>query len=187
MSRITPFTITTKSGDSLLLRTPEPSDYDSYVAFQHQTATETTHTLQIPGHIRPREELISAWQNALSDSSIESFLGCFSGNTLVGYCGLHPDRKGHPWVRHVARFGMMILKPYWGQGLGKVLLEKLIQHANTMGIIRLEALVRVSNERAVRLYQGFGFTIEGTRQKAALIDGQFVDEYFIAKMIDSPL
>jgi len=184
MSRIAPSTITTKSGAPLLLRAPEPSDYDSYVAFQHQAATETTHTLQIPGRIRPREELVSVWRNALSDSSVESFLGCFSGNTLVGYCGLHPDRKEHPWVRHVALFGMIILKPYWGQGIGKELLGKLIQHAQLMGIIRLEALVRVTNERAIQLYKNFGFEIEGTRKKAALIDGQFVDEYFIAKMIE---
>lgn len=78
---------------------------------------------------------------------------------------------------------MMLLKEYWGQGIGKKLLEVLIAHAQHHGIVRLGARVRVHNERAIALYRKMGFTIEGTRAKAALIDGVFFDEFYIVKML----
>lgn len=47
----------------------------------------------------------------------------------------------------------------------------------------IEAKVRVSNKRGLALYKKNGYAIEGTRQKAAFINGQFEDEFFIAKCI----
>ena len=75
----------------------------------------------------------------------------------------------------------MILKNYWDQGLGRRLLEIILNHACQVGITRIEASVRTVNERAVRMYQQAGFVIEGTRKHAALIDGIFYDEYYIAR------
>ena len=51
------------------------------------------------------------------------------------------------------------------------------------GATRLEALVRVQNERGVAFYKKMGFEIEGTRRNAALINGEYQDEYFIAKFL----
>jgi RimJ/RimL family protein N-acetyltransferase len=58
------------------------------------------------------------------------------------------------------------------------------EHARKEGsIVRIEAEVRAANETGVRLYQKNGFKIEGRREKAALINGNFLDEYYIAKII----
>ena len=56
-------------------------------------------------------------------------------------------------------------------------------HARSIGISRIEALVRTKNERGVNLYTRMGYDIEGTRKNAALIDGELHDEYFIAKLL----
>lgn len=53
-----------------------------------------------------------------------------------------------------------------------------------LGVQRIEAKVRTQNPRGVALYKKAGYQIEGTRRKAALIDGEFRDEYFIAKLLD---
>jgi putative acetyltransferase len=44
-------------------------------------------------------------------------------------------------------------------------------------------MVRTGNERALKLYRGMGYQVEGTRRAAAFIGGEFVDEYFIARLI----
>ena len=49
--------------------------------------------------------------------------------------------------------------------------------------MRIEAEVRAANVNGVQLYQRYGFKIEGLREKAAFIDGNYVDEYYIAKII----
>lgn len=44
-------------------------------------------------------------------------------------------------------------------------------------------MVRVKNDRGINLYEKSGYKIEGTRKQAAKIDGEFHDEYFIAKIL----
>src|SRR5690606_8095554 len=83
------------------------------------------------------------------------------------------------------RFGMMILKEYWGEGIGRRLLEIMEAHAKNCGITRIEAMVRTQNDRGVKLYRRMGYQIEGTRRQAALIEGTFQDEYFISKLLDA--
>ena len=40
----------------------------------------------------------------------------------------------------------------------------------------------VDNEGAIHFYEKNGFEIEGTRKNAMIIDGKYVDEYYIAKL-----
>jgi len=65
------------------------------------------------------------------------------------------------------------------------MLEALDRHARSVDITRIEALVRTQNERSVKLYTSSGYKIEGTRVRAVSIDGQFFDEYYIAKILRS--
>jgi putative acetyltransferase len=46
----------------------------------------------------------------------------------------------------------------------------------------LELEVYTDNEPAVRLYQKFGFEIEGTAIQYAFRDGQYVDLYLMARL-----
>jgi len=47
--------------------------------------------------------------------------------------------------------------------------------------------VRTANERGVQLYKKNGFKIEGCKEKAALIDGVFVNEFYIAKILSDQM
>jgi putative acetyltransferase len=47
---------------------------------------------------------------------------------------------------------------------------------------RLELEVYTDNAAAIRLYEKFGFTIEGTMVDFAFRDGQFVDTYLMARL-----
>ena len=41
----------------------------------------------------------------------------------------------------------------------------------------------VHNERAIRLYKKMGFEIEGTKKHSLFVNGQYVDEYYMAKIL----
>ena len=60
-------------------------------------------------------------------------------------------------VAHRARFGISILKEYWGMGIGRVLTEACIDCARRAGYAQLELDVVADNERAVSLYRRAGF------------------------------
>ena len=101
---------------------------------------------------------------------------------IISTFGLHMNMRHHPWVKHMATFGMGILKSHWGTGLAPEIIRTLEAVAKEEGVTRIEAQVRVQNERGVAFYKKMGYEIEGTRRKAALINGEYQDEYFIAKL-----
>jgi putative acetyltransferase len=51
-----------------------------------------------------------------------------------------------------------------------------------LNIRRLELNVYTDNEAALKLYQKFGFQIEGTHRHYAFHDGAFVDSYSMARI-----
>lgn len=49
------------------------------------------------------------------------------------------------------------------QGIGRRLMEALVEHCKARGITPLQLEVRVSNQPAIALYQAFGFVRQGVR------------------------
>lgn len=72
---------------------------------------------------------------------------------------------------------------YRGQGVGKKLFEQMEKWAKERGICRLELTVVTLNEAALSLYKKQGFEIEGTKRNSLFIDGKYVDEYYMSKLI----
>lgn len=90
---------------------------------------------------------------------------------------------GNPRLRHSGSIGMMVHRDYQGQGVGTQLLAGLLDLAdNWLMLERVDLSVFVDNHRAIALYKKFGFEIEGTRRKAAIRDGAYVDDYVMARI-----
>jgi RimJ/RimL family protein N-acetyltransferase len=183
MAKLKPATFETKNGIQLIIRSIEAEDAAEFLIFRNQIPYDTTNTMQYVGmQFPPIGEIAKRLETQSADSVILN-IGAFDENKLVGFLNFRLESPDHPWVQHLAQFGMMILKDYWGLGIGKELLRLQDIHAKAQSITRIEAKVRVANERGVRLYQSNGFDIEGTRKRAANINGEFHDEYFIAKIL----
>lgn len=74
----------------------------------------------------------------------------------------------------------MVVKDFWEQGVARRLLEIIEDHVLKNGISRIQAMVRVNNERGFRFYTRVEYEIEGTHEHVAIIDGEPYDEYHIA-------
>jgi RimJ/RimL family protein N-acetyltransferase len=48
----------------------------------------------------------------------------------------------------------------------------------------MELTVMAHNRSAVALYERSGFVVEGTRRDSMLVEGNYVDEYYMARMLD---
>jgi L-phenylalanine/L-methionine N-acetyltransferase len=53
---------------------------------------------------------------------------------------------------------------------------------NWLNLKRLELEVYTDNHRAIALYQGFGFVMEGTHQAVAFREGVYVDSHVMARV-----
>ncbi|WP_195988429.1 GNAT family N-acetyltransferase [Clostridium sp. D53t1_180928_C8] len=100
---------------------------------------------------------------------------------IVGTVGLHGAQS--PRLRHSASIGIMVHKDYQGKGIGKKLMETVIDLAdNWLMLKRLELGVFTDNIRALKLYKAFGFEIEGTKKLSAIRNGEYIDEYIMGRI-----
>lgn len=94
-----------------------------------------------------------------------------SGGKVIGWCDIFPH-----WayaLQHVGVLGMGVLASHRGQGLGKQLLLRTLEHAQLHGIYRVTLEAREDNVRAIRLYESVGFKHEGRAPCAMRFDGVF--------------
>ena len=183
MATITPVTIRLTGGSDAIIRSYRPSDVDAANLFARQIAAESTHTLKYEGMPEmPRDKLAALWTDNLTHP-VNLNIGVFRDGEILGNLRFFQKNGAHPWVKHIAAFGMAVGRAYWGQGIGSKLLQIMLKHAQECGVRRIEAEVRTANERGIQLYTKNGFKIEGRRESAALIEDTFVDEFYIAKLI----
>lgn len=92
----------------------------------------------------------------------------------------------HDRISHIGDIFIAVKKAYWGYGIGKLLMEAVIDWAEHSHVIRrLELEVQVRNEKAVHVYEKFGFEIESTKKRGAKSkNGEFIDVYAMARLID---
>ena len=102
-------------------------------------------------------------------------------NEMVGY--IRAERGRFNRIFHTAYIVIGVLNVYSGKGIGTAFFEKLDAWAKENGIVRLELTVECRNLAAKHLYEKAGFQTEGRRVKSMLVDGRFVDEYYMAKIL----
>jgi ribosomal protein S18 acetylase RimI-like enzyme len=83
---------------------------------------------------------------------------------------------------HKVEFGVCVLKEYWGYGIGKRLLEECVLWADTIGIKKMNLNVLETNDKAIKLYQIYGFEVEGILKYDKLLsDGNFYNTVLMGR------
>lgn len=78
----------------------------------------------------------------------------------------------------------MILQEYCNLGVGGKMMEECINWCKAKNVTQMELDVVKENERAINMYQRFGFEIIGTIPRALYYqDGTYADEYLMVKNI----
>jgi RimJ/RimL family protein N-acetyltransferase len=87
--------------------------------------------------------------------------------------------------RHAGEMGISVRKKYWGLGIASLLLEILIEWAKGTQMIRkIDLLTRADNEKAIKLYEKYGFKREGILTRDLCINGVFYDSFSMGLSID---
>lgn len=94
---------------------------------------------------------------------------------LVGWADLLIRHRNT--MQHMGNLGMGVANEYRGKGIGRQLLQAIIDHAWEMGLKRIQLEVFVNNDRAIALYESMGFQPEGRAACARIIDGRYLDIY----------
>ena len=99
---------------------------------------------------------------------------------VVGLAGLH---VGGAKRRHVAKVGIAVHDAFAGRGVGRALMQSLLNLADDwLGLVRLELDVDASNERAQKLYESLGFVVEGRQPKSYFTAGRYADAILMGRV-----
>ena len=149
-------TVLLRGGVELLVRNAVASDARALRDIMQRTHAETDYLLSYPDEqsVDDEQEARLLAETERSDNEVE--LVAVVDGEIVGSAGVAAVGSRRK-VAHRARFGISILKEYWGMGIGRVLMEASIDCARQAGYTQLELEVVAENERAVLLYRCAGF------------------------------
>jgi len=114
----------------------------------------------------PEYLLLTAWQGAMAVGEAVVMGGVFARNRLT------------------ATVGVGVLQAHAGRGLGRALMTEAEAFAQWRRLRRLELTVMAHNDRARALYERMGYVEEGVKRESLFVDGAFVDEIMMAKLLD---
>jgi putative acetyltransferase len=134
-------------------------------------------TLQVP------YTSVELRRKRLAEADNSNFpLVAVANGEVVGQFSLHSTGSS-PRRRHVGALAMAVRDDWHGRGVGTALMVAGIDLAdNWLNLRRVELEVFVDNEPAIRLYQKFGFEIEGRLVDYAYRDGEYADAYVMARL-----
>lgn len=165
------------------LRKLVPEDAAELLSLQHQLDQETSYMLLEPDERQTGLQQVKEMLESFAKADHSIFMGAESDGGLVGFLSVRSGSVKRN--RHCAYIVVGILEQYQGMGIGSSLFRELDTWAVDSGVVRLELTVMTHNQRALALYTNSGFEREGTKKKSLYIDGQWVDEYYMSKLIVS--
>jgi len=172
-----------KDGTVVTLRPEEAGDLELTWAMFSTLSEGTLEFLPIPFS----RERVEGWFNDIDFDKHLPVLGFVeeNGETRV-IASATLGFQSMELYRHRAKFGITVHDDYQGRGLGTILTRYLIDIALERGIKKIDLMVVAHNERAISVYKGLGFEIEGHLRMNHFnhVLNEYCDEYKMGLLLD---
>lgn len=169
-------------GKELLLRNATEEDAEMLIDYLKTVCGETKFLVKEPEEITMTPEQEKAFINNQNNSDHSILLLGFVDDKYVGNCSL--TGNGGSRYKHRVSMGIALYQEYTGMGIGRAMIQKLINIAQEKGYEQLELEVVADNERAIGLYKSMGFEIFGTfPNNMKYKDGTYADAYWMMKKL----
>lgn len=149
-----------------------PEDAEALLAYMKQIGGESDNLTFGAEGLPITAEQERVYLQSMLDSEDDTQLIVRQGGAIIADASMQRFRRR---MSHRAEVGISVVKEYWGMGIGSALMEAIISFAKEHGIRQLNLEVRSDNERAIRLYEKFGFQKLVTFPAFFRIDGRDVD------------
>lgn len=173
----------TKKGREIILRYPTIEDTQKMLDFINMLSRERTFIRFQGEQLTFEEELkyVEDVINKINEGKAVKLLAFF-GNDLVGVADITMRDKIE---KHLGVFGIIVGKEFRGEGIGKLLMEKVMEEAKKnladLEIVTLEAFG--NNETAISMYKKMGFVEYGLLPGGIKLERGFVDHLCMYKKL----
>ena len=159
-----------RDGRTVLLRPGRMDDAESTMRNANRIGREQVYLMleEVPNL---KEE--QRWLSGFDGERNVLFVAVADGE-VVGAADCHAGP--FPKDRHVGGIGIAIQDGWREAGLGRRMMERVLEWMRSRSFAKAELAVFATNHRACRLYESLGFVQEGVRRRHVRIRGEFVDE-----------
>ena len=174
------------NGRKLTLRSAEKADAKMLLPYLKRVCGETRFLLREADECK---EMTLEQEEAFISDHAENDRAClllaeldgeYVGNASFDVAG------GSRRNAHRAEIGIALYMDYTGMGIGKKLFELILETIEKCGFESAELTVVEGNNRAIHMYESFGFTETGRIPKANKYDdGTDADDIFMVKTLNT--
>lgn len=162
----------TKTGKEIIIRYPNETDVLSMQKYINEISKERTYISFQGEQLSFDEEndyLIKQLKKIQDKKSVQLLV--FYHDDLIAMSDVNLDQKNHS---HIGIFGISLKKEFRGEGVGKILMKKVIGEAKkdirNLKIICLGCFA--SNTKACEMYRSFGFKEYGFLPGGVMYQGR---------------
>lgn len=166
-----------------IIREAVPSDAEGVINLINRTATQTGFMTQGDEGFSLSVEEEAKELDKIYASENNSVIVAVVNGQIIGIASISGSSK--PKIRHIGDIGIVIDQPFWGMGLGRMMMTELLEWAESSDVLkRLQLQVQRRNTRARKLYETLGFKLEAILEYGVKDNGEYLDVCQMSKLIN---
>ena len=173
-----------KTGQTIEIRPPKKSDLKALLKYVNDLSAEKTFVSSqgVKMTLKDEEKYLDRSIKEIGKGNRVQLLA-FDEDILIANVSL--ERKKMTIESHVCSLAMGVKKEYRDKGLGRILINEIHQLAkkNIAGLKICTLTVFGNNDRAIHLYESFGYKKFGLLPKALQWRNKLVDHLYMYKNI----
>ena len=173
---IKPKLVQLRNGQKLILHSPDMFDAEQLLEHMKKTSAETYFMSRYPEEITVSVESQARFLQMIENDADNFMLAAYIDGRMVGNSAVTRVRENFKCC-HRANFGISLQEEVCGLGLGRIMMQEILEIVKQTAFEQLELTVFAENVRAIRLYEKVGFEKVGILPRAyKLKDGSYHDE-----------
>ena len=178
-----PITVKDKLGRDVVLRNAELSDAENLIKYLKVTSDETPFLMKDGDEITMTMEMEEAFLRSKIEDERELVLVATVDGRHIGNCGLM-SFGDYRRYQHRCTVAIALYQEFCGFGIGKLMLETVLDKAKSVGYEQAELEVIAGNDGAKTLYEKLGFEEYGRfPDSTKYSDGTYADSYWMMKKL----
>ena len=178
-----PMKVIDKNGSEVTLRNAEINDAEDLIKYLKITASETPYLIREPDEVTLSLEQEQDFIQKVMDSDRELMLVAIIDGKHIGNCSLMGIGEYRRY-QHRCSVALALYQEYCGRGIGKVMLQTVLEIAKEIGYEQAELEVIADNKNAIALYENLGFEKYGHfPDNMKYENGKYADAYWMMKKL----
>ncbi|HEU5140173.1 MAG TPA: GNAT family protein [Bacillales bacterium] len=172
-----------KNDCQVLIREAIPDDAERLNEIGRSVMMEECYSVMTPNEFKQKTEKEKQWIQDHLDHPGKTLFVAEIDEKVIGFINFQNGARAR--LAHVGSLGISIQKDFREAGVGRALMETLLEWAQDNPLIEKVALAVFSNnKRAIHLYEKLGFAEEGRRSKEIkFAENHYVDDILMYKFV----